>query len=397
MKKVNVLYIDHSPTISGGQMSLLTLLERLDRSKFFPIVACDSSKDDFYNELLRLDIDLEQVAMNRDNIESREGDIYKRPLKLILNIPYILNSTIKLINIVREKKVNIIYSSTVKSAVFGCIVSKLTGVPHIYHLRCSRLHSYHGWIDDFIYFLSTRIIASSEFNAQSIKRWKKKTDVIYAPFDFERFNPKLADGRKIRKEFNIGDDTKLVGIVGRINPVKRHKDFLEAAVKVDESFSNLKFLVVGGTYPGVKKGEGYEKEVRELVKELDLQDKVIFTGFRQDIQDIISALDLLVLPSLREAFGRVLIEALALNTPVVASDTGGIPEIIEDGETGLLVPPKRPDHLADAIVRMLKDEKFAKELASKGARSVKERFSADVITRQEEQLYLEAIHCKKGK
>jgi glycosyltransferase involved in cell wall biosynthesis len=216
--------------------------------------------------------------------------------------------------------------------------------------------------------------------------------VIYNAIDFEEFNPELANESKIRKEFGISEETKLVGMIGRITLRKRYEDFLRAASKVLEDFPNTKFIAVGGTYSGLERG--YEEKVRKLVKALELQDKVIFTGFRKDIPDIMSTLDVLVLPSLKEPFGRVIIEALILGTPVVAANSGGIPEIIQNGRTGLLVPPKNPDELAKTIIKLLENGDFAKNLAIQGKKEVKQRFSADKITRLEEELYLEILEGK---
>lgn len=386
MRRYKILYIDHFPEIGGGQRSLLTRLRTLDKDRFAPIVACGNPKGTFYEELTKLDVQTELVSMNKSKVTSRhEGNIYKQPLSLLSNITPVVRSVIKLVRIIQSESVDLIHSNSVKAAALGCMASKLTNTPSIFHVRSAREYSYHGWIDNFISSCATKIVANSRFTAKSFEPWKDKISVIYSPVDFGRFKPALADGNRIRDEFGLSEEANLVGLVGRITPRKRQTDLLRAAPDILKTYPNTRFLIVGGSYPGVD--QDYEKKVKELTKDLGLENQVIFTGYRDDVPDIMSALDVLVLPSLQEPLGRVIIEALVFDTPVVATDSGGIPEIIEDGRSGLLVPPQSPEEISESVIRILEDENFARELVQQGKKDVQQKFSAEIITRREEELY----------
>ena len=135
-------------------------------------------------------------------------------------------------------------------------------------------------------------------------------------------------------------------------------------------------------------GEGSRRDaLEELAADLGIADRVVFTGRRDDVPAVTAALDIAVLPSYREALGLTVLEAMALSRPVVASDVGGIPEMIEDGRTGLLVPPRDPAALAAAIIRLLRDHPLADTLARNGHDMVHERFCIELMVRAVEAIY----------
>ena len=147
-------------------------------------------------------------------------------------------------------------------------------------------------------------------------------------------------------------------------------------------------LLVAGTGP-------FEAEYRRQVRELGIEDIVIFTGFRRDIADLMAAADLLVLPSLAEAFGLALTEAMYLGTPVVASRVGGIPEIVRDGVDGLLVPPGSPEALTAALVRLIRDPALRHSLAKDARQWVSDRFQFQTMVRRYEEVYDELFESKR--
>ncbi len=149
-----------------------------------------------------------------------------------------------------------------------------------------------------------------------------------------------------------------------------------------------RFLIVGDVIYQTEGHETYKKDLKVLCSDLGLQEKVIFTGFRDDIPDIIAALDVVLHTSSQpEPFGRVLIEAMAMGKPVVATNLGGVPEVVKDGETGLLVPPKEPDALAEASIKLLKDKQFASWLGANGLKHVRANFDAHSHVERIEALY----------
>jgi len=189
----------------------------------------------------------------------------------------------------------------------------------------------------------------------------------------------------LREEYGLPADAQIVGVVARLEPEKGHPTLLEAWPAVLRRVPKARLLVVG---------EGSRREDLEAqAAALGIAGTVVFTGRRDDVPAVTAALDVAVLPSYREAQGLTILEAMALARPVVASAVGGIPETIEDGRTGLLVPPRDAPALADAIVRLLVDHSYADLLARGGHDLVHERFCVERMVFAIEEIYDEGARA----
>ena len=186
----------------------------------------------------------------------------------------------------------------------------------------------------------------------------------------------------LHEEYLIPEASPIVGVVARLEAEKGHRVLLEAWPLVLAAHPEAWLLIVG---------EGSERNSLEAqAGSLGISDRVVFTGRREDVPAVTAALDVAVLPSYREAQGLSVLEAMALSRPVVASNVGGIPEMIEDGVSGLLVPPGNREALAGAINRLLSDHPYADMLAKRGHDLVHDRFCIELMTSQIEALYDEA-------
>jgi glycosyltransferase involved in cell wall biosynthesis len=184
---------------------------------------------------------------------------------------------------------------------------------------------------------------------------------------------------EVKRGLGIEDGWPLIGTAGRLVPVKGLNCLLRAAEIMQRGSPRLKVLIIG---------QGPERESLEAtVSELGIESQVIFTGEREDVHDLISAMDLFVLPSLSEGIPMVLLEALALEVPVVASAVGGIPEVITDQLTGFLVPPQKEEILADTCLYLLKNRELAQAVALEGKKLVETRFSTETMAEKVFQLY----------
>ena len=209
--------------------------------------------------------------------------------------------------------------------------------------------------------------------------------LIYNGVDLTRYRePEVCC--TLQAEYGIAPGSPIVGVVARLEVEKGHPTLLEAWPRVLASVPDAHLLVVG---EGSQR-EALESQARGLGL-LGARPAVTFTGRRDDVPAVTAALDVAVLPSYREAQGLSILEAMALARPVVASAVGGIPEMIEDGQTGLLVPPRDPDRLADAIARLLSDHPYADTLGKAGRDLVEERFCAELMVRAIETIYDEAV------
>ena len=205
---------------------------------------------------------------------------------------------------------------------------------------------------------------------------------VYNGVDLERFD-EASGGVAVRRELGIPDDAPVVAVVGRLEPEKGHPTLIEAWPIIHHHLPSAHLLVVG---------EGSERDRLEGLAHAHLRGgsccaSVHFLGRREDVPQILGAANVVAMPSYREAQGLAILEALAANRPVVASNVGGIPEMIHDGENGLLVPSHDPTALAAAITRLLKDPSLAARLAAAGHDLVHERFCLDFMLRDLEAIY----------
>ncbi len=208
--------------------------------------------------------------------------------------------------------------------------------------------------------------------------------LIYNGVDLERYDHQ-EPCCTLRDEYGMEPGSQIVGVVARLEPEKGHPTLLEAWPDVLRAVPNAYLLVVG---------EGSRRdELEHLAAELRIAHRVVFTGRRDDVPAVTAALDVAVLPSYREAQGLTILEAMALSRPVVASNVGGIPEVIEDGVTGLLVPPHDSPALAAAIVRFLTDHAFADTIARAGHDVVHDRFCVQLMVKAIEAIYDEGARA----
>ena len=202
--------------------------------------------------------------------------------------------------------------------------------------------------------------------------------LIYNGVDLERYDHQEACCT-LPEEYGMEPGSAIVGVVARLEPEKGHPTLLEAWPLVLRSCPDTYLLIVG---------EGSRRDALEAqARELRIAHRVVFTGRRDDVPAVTAALDVAVLPSYREAQGMVILEAMALSRPVVASNVGGIPEMIEDGVTGLLVPPHDPAALAAAIVRLLTNHPLADTLGRAGHDMVHDRFCIQLMVGAIESIY----------
>ncbi len=202
--------------------------------------------------------------------------------------------------------------------------------------------------------------------------------LVYNGVDLERLDHQ-APCCTLREEYGLEPDASIVGVVGRLELEKGHPTLLEAWPMVLARVPRAYLLIVG---------EGSRQDaLRQIAREQGVEQHVVFTGRRDDIPAVTAALDVAVLPSYREAQGLTVLEAMAMSRPVVASRVGGIPEMVEDGVTGLLVPPRDPSALAAAIARLLTDHPYADTLARAGHDLVHDRFCVQLMVNSIQALY----------
>lgn len=231
---------------------------------------------------------------------------------------------------------------------------------------------YGTWTDGLV-CISEAIV---EYCAAKPYLKRENLSLIHSAVDAERFN--VPRDRSLLDEFGIADRYVAV-VTGRLREEKGHRHLIEAVKRVAAEVPEFVLLVVGSG--------SLESELKKQVNAAGLEDRVIFTGFRTDIPQILAAVDLFVMPSVSEGLGTAILEAGAAGLPIVSTRVGGIPDIIKDGESGLLAPPGDAGALADALIRMSRNPEFAAQCGQAARRHVHQQFSEESLVRKTEEAY----------
>src|SRR5216117_247429 len=283
--------------------------------------------------------------------------------------------------LMRARGVDLVHTHSSTDSWLGALAAKSLGLPVVRSRHVSiAIRS------ALVYRLADRIVTSGEaVRALVVAAGIPPERVVAIPpgVDTTRFHPAVS-GAAVRGELRLGAGEPLVGLVANIRGSKGHNVFLEAAREILRQAPLARFLIVGD-------GVGYD-EVRRRVSDLGLAEHATMTGFRRDIPEVMAALDVLVLPSIRsEATSQVIPQALAVGTPVVATTVGGSPELVRDGETGRLVPPEDPPALARAVLEILRDPERARAMGRAGQAAISARLTLDASMARTTAVYRELL------
>jgi glycosyltransferase involved in cell wall biosynthesis len=272
--------------------------------------------------------------------------------------------------------------------LYAGLSARKWGIPTLWHVR---VIDSEGWYDKLLAGLSTKIIAISEAVMKRFQwlhaKQPDKVKMIYNGVDIDAFHPDIKADH-IREEFNIRMSSPIIGIIGNLLKWKGQRNFLQAASEIVKVIPDAKFLIVGDG-----EDKGY---LMNLCHRLGLGDCVFFTGRRYDIPKLMAAMDVIIHASVEaEPFGRVVIEGMAMGKVVVATNAGGVREIIENDVTGFLIPPRNSSVMAEIIVQLIKDPARRKDVEINARRRVERYFSLQEHTRQIENLYRQIISLRQ--
>ncbi len=351
---MNILELEYSLGWGGQEKRTVRLINNLDKEfKVFYIVRPNS---DLYKR---------KEEINADVIPFELNPIYN---------PKMLFS---LVNFIKKNNIKIISTHSGKDAWLGNILGKLTKakVVRTRHLLTPNK-------SPLSYNLSDKVVCVSKKVEENLKKLgvkEEKLTTIYTGIDTEKFKPNSL--KKLRKEFNIDDKTVLIGIVAVLRNAKRHIDLIEAIERLKNE--NIKLMIIGSG--------PQEEKLKRIIKDKNLQNKIVMTGHREDISEILSDLDIFCLPSSMEALGTSILEASACSVPVVASKVGGIVECVREDKNGLLFEPKNIDDLTQKLKKLITD-KNSRLFYKKNARIfIENNFSVKKMVELTQNLYREII------
>lgn len=380
--KHKILYLNPSSQLGGAEKSLLDLLRHLDREKYYPVISCPA-QGKFVEELGKIGVETEIIPYHRKILAlSRENgsDLTNPAIFFWWVTPTIL--TLK--RLTEDKGIYLIVTNGIKCHFIGGLLSLITKIPLIWHVRDLVEEPWLRWmLRSMGRLFPDKIITNSDAVGR-IFPGNPKRETVYNGVDLSHFKPEI-DTTGTRTHLEVGKGTRLIGTIGHFAPLKGYEELLDAMANVVGEGFNVKLALVGDSvYPHSK---SYRQKIVSLADSMGLKERVIFTGFRKDIPKLLASFDLFVLPSRSEGFGRVNLEAMAMGKPVISTNVGGIPEVVLDGVTGILVSPGNSNALSRAIVRLLDDPHLRETMGREGRKRVEEHFTLQGHVQRIQEIY----------
>ena len=364
-EKIKILFIiDNLASVGGTQNVLFNLVRGLVKINYSPTVVSlnggnRSLIDRFKNE------NIELILFNKLNI-------------WFWGLP-------KLIYLIQKRKFSIIQNLLLYSNIIGRISGSFARVPVIISSTWGDGHTlktWEVWLDRLTNKLDDRIVVNSKAGRDfCIKKFgidKKKIELISNGVE----NPKTYDKEIIanfKDTLKIPGEKIIIGTIGRLSEEKGHRFLLDAFSLVLREIKDIFLVIVGSGY--------LKNNLKDQVDRLGIRDKVTFIDYLKDIGLFYSGIDIFVLPSVSEGFPNVILEAMFYQKPIIASCVGDIPEVIENGVSGLLVSPREEKELAEALKLLVRDKDLARKLATGSKRKIMEDFSLDKMVNSFSHLY----------
>lgn len=360
-RKLTILQVSAAHTIAGAEMHLITLAREFGARGHRVLITTFTGRP-FGDRLREMGLDV-------------------RPVTLGLRWKVAPRALREMVKLIRAEKVDIVHTHLSTSSINGTIAARLAGIPAV--------STVHGLNHKGSFLLAHHLITVSEAAKANLRRQRvpeEKITVVHNGVDLRRFSsPRPRE--EARRRLNLPPDALVVGNIARLAEIKGYQYALEAIAKVKHEWPTLRYVIVG---------QGSELPMWQAqVRTLGIGDHVVFLGFRADVPEILSALDVLLFPSLMEAMPMALLEAMAMRVPVVATNVGGIPEVLGEG-TGILVPPKDSDAIAGALRRLLKDPQARQRLGAAGRQRVEKNFTLELMVDGTLEVYRRLVSPGEG-
>lgn len=373
MAKARVLHVIGGGEVGGAEELVLTLMKLLDPDKYQPFLLC-LCEGPFAGLAAAQGFPARIIAM-KHRLDLSTVD----PLR----------------QYIREQHIDLVHTHGVRANLVARLAAAREGVPVVTTVHSVLRYDYDLPVKSFLASFLTRLtnkhsdkfIAISGAIAAEIRQMgvpEDKIVIIHNGLDTGKFSPPRNAG-EVKRELELDLQRQTITMIARLHPVKGHEYFLRAARKIIDAGFKAQFLIIG---------EGIHRQrIEQQVRELGLADVVRMPGYYSSVEDIYGISDLLCVPSVMEGLGLVVLEAMYFNVPVVASNIGGIPEIVSDQVDGLLVEPRDDEGLARAMMSILADTDLATRLTTKAQEKVNQ-FTLQNMAQKVEQVYEEVLKMK---
>jgi glycosyltransferase involved in cell wall biosynthesis len=373
-KPKKILQIINNLDIGGAEQLLVSTLSRFDKTRYRITVCC-------LEKTGPLEVTLRQQGFQVESFNIRS--------------PFAPVGLFKLYRYIKKEKFSLVHTHLFKSDFLGGLTARIAGVP----IWISTKHDEGTWMNPLVRFIDRKlsliidvIIADSHaVKSEAHKRGIPLSQIVVIhPSTIDRNDCTEQNIRTddIKRELNLTPYHHLVGMVGRLHPVKGHDFFLASAKRVLQELPDTMFLVIG-------RGP-LRTHLHNLSQELGLMDRILFIDYHKNLFEILGILDVVVLSSLSEGFPMVVLEAMAMGKPVVATDVGGVSEALEHGVTGILVPPQDSVALAEGILGILKDPKKINSMGQRGKERLLNAFTVNHMVNEIESIYQEPTLSRIG-
>jgi glycosyltransferase involved in cell wall biosynthesis len=365
MKKI--LFVSHSAELNGAELWLFETLKRLDRRTYAPTLIVPQPGP---LQHAVAEWGLPTIAVPMKWWITERARIWRQPLAWVWN----MGSIKKLARIIRENAIDLVFTNSA-AMNGGAKAARRTGVPHVWAihevLRGPKpfLRYLFGGraLTSFIVKRSARVIVNSEATRAAFPNAKNVT-LIPNGVDIQAGD--IGRRNSLRKELGIGTDDLVAGIVGKIYEGKGQREAILAVEALALKYPNLKLLVVGEV-----RDDTYYAVLRKIVKDNELENRVLFVGYHPDLVDILKIMNVLIMASVVESFGRAALDGMAAGVPVLAVRAGGVPEIIEHGRNGFLTDSREPKEIALALDFIFQNPAAARAAVEGGWQTVREKYS----------------------
>ena len=364
-----VLYLHNKSNISGGEQSLINLWRNLDRKRFVPHLIIP--KDGLLGQEARrlgLDVGYCDIPQLRPSMLFIIGKIF-----------------LALGQYCKKNRISIIHSYTPRNNILAAILGRLIGIPVVWHER-NLIFGDERDISRKFAFLPDQIICNSQAVAERFRKKRRiplKVKVVINGVDLKRFRPEKVN-REILQKYNI-NGKKVVGLVSNLGKRKMPEYLMDASTYILERSPETIFLIVGGEFGEEDKGR--KEQLEQRARNLGVGNQVVFTGFVSKVADIIQVFDIGAAVTEKEACSRAILETMACGKPVVAFNTGGNPELVEDGITGTLVKFGDVKGLASSVVGLLEDDERRKKMGMRARERVERYFDVKINAHETQEVY----------
>jgi glycosyltransferase involved in cell wall biosynthesis len=370
---VKILFITPFSWLYGEALSLLQLVRSLERDQYAPIVIT-TGHGPLIDELEQAEIPVKSIRMPY---------LSRRGMQAVKFAVSLIPISVWLSRFIAKNGVELVCNNTLLNP-YGALAADIARVPCVWFVHeVGRASSLRNYFIKLTGLMATRLVVVSESICQLYSESaKEKIRVVYNGIDQKLFNPDLFDSDTIRISYGIHPTQPVITIIGRLHQSKHHNDLLVATKQLVNDFPDLVLLVIG---------DGpLNEQLHQQTCDLGLEQNVRFLGYMEDVREVLSISDVLVLPSEHEAFGRVVAEAMLMEKPVVATNVGGLPELVSP-ETGVLVPVQCPEELGDAIKSIIIDPIRKIEMGRRGRERALELFTLDQYVVQMKNVFDELL------